>query len=167
MAIFIPCRKLPAGSWKTAALIAEQVDVSQHIRFEMRWLHWLAVVVLAIVLAILLLIPDTGSGAFSNPAADAAIAEAVEDVRDMTEAVANETELTSEEREDLQQSLEQALDDLEEPNTSPEEAFAAVSNLEEELRQQANDLRESNQVQQGGVRYRCGNARPGIKRSRW
>ncbi|MCA9895171.1 MAG: hypothetical protein KC615_19435, partial [Anaerolineae bacterium] len=132
-----------------AALVAERVDVRQQIRLEMRWLHWLGVLIMAILLMILLLIPDAGGGTFSNPAADAAIAEAVEDVRDMTEAVANETDLTPEEREQLLQSLEQALDDLEEPNTTPEEAFAAVSNLEEELRQQANDLRQTNEVKQG------------------
>lgn len=133
---------------ESAVLSAQDIDPRQFIQYETPWLHWLGALLVAIVLVLLLLLPDSGASALSNPVSQAAITDAAEEVRDITEEVANETSLTSEERESLLESLETALDDLQEPDTSTEEAFAAMSELEESLRSEANSLRNENDVQQ-------------------
>jgi len=86
-----------------AAHSARLIDVRAQLPYEVRIAEWLAVVGLLIVLVVLLLIPtraDAGGGVSAG--GQAAIGQAADDVRDITEDVATSTTLDGEQREKRQ-----------------------------------------------------------------
>jgi len=125
--------------------LAKSVDARKHIKFKIRWLEWFATLPLVVILGVLLLLPSFSSNGLSDQTQQA-LSAAADDIRDMTEAVATNTTLSPEERESLLESLEVSLDELENPDRTAEDAFITLSELESDLREQADSL--SNELAQ-------------------
>ena len=115
--------------------------------------EWVTVGLTAAILLILLLLPTTWTEDNSQRAAQqATIEEAVEDLKDLTETVANDTALDDPEREELLETLETSIETLQEEDISAEEAFAVLSEVETKLQAQAERLEQSLQAQQEALR---------------
>jgi len=124
---------------------AQQVDIRQAVPLVVKWREWLLLIPL--LLALLLFMWGTQPPPVDalNPATRNAIETAADDVRDITESVANDTTLDAGERQTLLETLETSLDALEKEPLSAEEAFASLSQVEDALKNQANNLRSSTQ----------------------
>jgi hypothetical protein len=121
---------------------ARDVDPRKHIKIEVNWLEWFGVLVLALVLALILGLyilfgapPDASAAATQS-----AIQQAADDVRDITEEVATNSTLTDEERSNLLETLEVALDDLSQDEATAEDGFVAMSELEADLSALAEEI---------------------------
>ena len=102
---------------------------------------WLIVVALAGALAILLLLPNAQAEALEqDEQQEAAIEDAAEAVRDITQDIAADADLGNEERQALLEQLAETIERLEQPNITPEEAFAAVSDMETALRERGEQM---------------------------
>ena len=124
---------------------AQQIDIRQAVPLVVKWREWLLLIPL--LLALLLLMWGTQPPPVDalNPATRSAIETAADDVRDITESVANDTTLDAGERQTLLETLETSLDALEKEPLSAEEAFASLSQVEDALKNQTNNLRSSTQ----------------------
>lgn len=137
-------------AWETIRTI----DPKEGLEIKVRWVEWAIVVWLLITLVILLLIPNQLDPLLSNPARaaqEAAIDQAEETLRDITEVVAADTTLDDAEQQDLLESLETNLNTLQEENIRPEEAFAAMSDVEAQLRDRSEELANRAQSQQSAL----------------
>ena len=93
------------------------------------------------VLALLLIIPNAQTEALAaQDAQTAAIEEAREELREITQDVASNPDVDEEAREALLETLEAARQTLDRESVSPEEAFATLSDVQSELSRNANDL---------------------------
>ena len=100
--------------------------------------EWGLVALLVIALALLLLLPNPQADlAAQNAEQVAAIEEAAEDIREIAEDVASNADLSDPEREQLLEVLETTTQTLQQENISPEEAFAALSDSQAALQNQA------------------------------
>lgn len=120
---------------------AKAIRANEYLPIQVRWRDWALVAVLIAVLAALLMLPNPMNDVVSaGVEEDESIAEAVEDLRETTEAVAADTTLTEEERDNLLQELDRAIETLEQDDITQEEAFATLSDVETTLQNQANAL---------------------------
>ncbi|NWG16464.1 MAG: hypothetical protein HXY41_07495 [Chloroflexi bacterium] len=127
---------------------AQAVRVREALPLVWRGREWLAVLVLAAVLALLLILPNPQAEAVAQRSAErVALAEAADALKDVTEAVALDRALTPEEREQLLEALENSINTLQEPGVTPEEAFASLSDAESALRDQAEQLKQRQEAQ--------------------
>lgn len=143
--------ELAAYQLEDAYATARQIDPKTKLKFAFRPLEWGAVVLL--VGLFLLTIWATGVFAASSDntlsvTTTQAVEEAADDLRNITEDVATETALTPEEREALLETLETGLNNLEDVPLTAEQAFAAVTEVEQQLREQAAAMRDALQAQQ-------------------
>lgn len=132
---------------------ASDVDPRKAIQLRVRWLEWIPVPFLGLVLGVLLAfyaVSYSQAGSLS-PGSQAAVSGAAEQVRDITEDVATDSGLTDDERESLLESLEVSLDALEAPDVSAQDAYVEMSNLESELQEQADAIRQENTDQQAAL----------------
>jgi len=129
---------------------ASAVRPGEYLPLRTRSRDWALVLALAGLLALFLLLPNPQTEALEEDAQqEAAIDEAAEAIREITEEVAADTDLGNEERQALLEQLNQTMERLEQPNITPEEAFASVSDVQAALEQQAreqNDLAAQNQA---------------------
>jgi hypothetical protein len=124
---------------------AQQVDIRQAVPLVVKWREWLLLIPLLAICALLVFATQPPPVDALNPATREAIETAADDVRDITESVANDTSLDAAERETLLETLETSLDALETEPLSAEEAFASLSQVEDALKNQANNLRSTTQ----------------------
>jgi hypothetical protein len=121
-----------------AASILERVDVRSRLPLTADRRDWLIALVLGLLTALLILLPNPQADAVvRDGAARDALEDAAETLRDLTQQIAVDPLLSDEERRELLQALQTAVNTLERANISPEEAFAAVSGAENALRQRA------------------------------
>ncbi len=126
---------------------AQSADAKAGIPLRLRGGEWALIAVLAAVFAALLLIPNPMEAAIAQDAAlEAAIAAAEETVRDLTEEIAADPDLTEPERQALLQALAAAQDTLDRNGVSPEEAFAALSDVQTALGASAAERMASSQA---------------------
>jgi hypothetical protein len=142
--------ELAAYQLEDAYSVAKQIDPKAKLKLVVRPAEWAAVV--GLIVLFLLAIWATGVLA-ENPndlsaATTQAIDEATDELRAITEDVATETALTPEERQALLETLETSLDNLEDVPLSAEEAFAAVTEVGQQLREQSAAMRDALQAQQ-------------------
>lgn len=124
---------------------AREVDPKKKLKFEVPWLEWVGAAVTLVALVLIV-----GGLAYLNlramttvsEATQAAIDGATDATRDITEQIALDSNLTDEEREMLLESAEQTLDELENPDISAEDAFVSMSELETDLREQADSIQD-------------------------
>lgn len=128
-------------AYRTAA----RVDIRQAVPLVVKWREWLLLIPLIAFCALLVWATQPPPVDALSPATRDAIETAADDVRDITESVANDTSLDAGERQTLLETLETSLDTLETEPLSAEEAFASLSQVEDALKNQASNLRSTTQ----------------------
>ncbi|MGB1288964.1 MAG: hypothetical protein ACPG7F_20690, partial [Aggregatilineales bacterium] len=97
---------------------AKSINARERLPLDIRPLEWIPPVLLAVLFMILLVLVGTSlanNGTQVTPGASTgAVTAAAEDLRDISDTIATDTNLSDEDREDLLESLETRLDDLEE-----------------------------------------------------
>lgn len=125
--------------------IAKRVDARKQLPLHVKWLEWVGVLFLLMFLIIVLAFASyltfNRDGGVSTQT-QTAIASAADTTRDITEELATNTGLSDEERSALLESSEASLDELQNPDTNAEDSFVAMSDLEAELSNQAEAIRE-------------------------
>jgi hypothetical protein len=153
------------GRIKTAPEIAEHqledtyrraraIDPSHKLRFEIPWLEWAGVLVTFIVFIVViggLALMNSRAMTGLSGATQIAVDNAAESTRDITTEIATDSSLTDEERDTLLESAETTLAELENPNTTAEDAFVAMSELESDLRQQSEAVRNEAEQDQSAL----------------
>ena len=122
---------------------ARAIVPSERITMDFRPRELGALAVLLIAMIGMILLPAIVGEDFIIDPPSAAVEEAKEDLREMIEAVAKDTDLDDIDRQDLLEALEIALERLEEEDISEEEAFAAMSQLQAELEALENKLEDT------------------------
>ena len=126
--------------------IAKRVDARKQLPLKVKWAEWIGVFVMLILFIVILGFATYATlareGAISAET-QAAISAAADTARDITEDLATDSGLTDEERSALLESSETSLDELQNPDANAEDSFVAMSDLEADLREQANAIQES------------------------
>lgn len=131
---------------------ASAVKVRDYIPLELHGRDWAIALLLAALLALLLILPNPQVDALNEASVQrTAIDEAADDLRELTQDVAADASLGNEERETLLEALQTTTNRLEQPNITPEEAFAAVSDVRSELQERANDLSSQSSQNQSAL----------------
>lgn len=130
---------------------ANEIDASESITMDFRTTELIALVVLLIGVLAMIVIPLLVGQNLPPETPSAAVQAAQEDVRDITEAIATDTDLDEIDRQELLDALEIALDRLEEEDISDEEAFAAMSQLESQIEEIENELAGDIDLDQSGL----------------
>src|SRR5690606_6933308 len=126
------------------------VDPGQEMPLATDKRAWAAAVVALIAIIILFLLPNPQTPVDAQMAArQAAIDDASDQVERIMQEIAADTTLNDAERQQLLEQLEKTNTILEQEQVTPEEAFAALSEVEAELRQRADGL--NRQAQQQGA----------------
>ncbi|MEM9955135.1 MAG: hypothetical protein AAF846_26235 [Chloroflexota bacterium] len=125
--------------------VAQTVDPRKQIPLKIKWLEWAValfiIIFLVVSVALSAYLLSQGGNAVSTQT-QTAINSASETTRDITEGIATDNALTDEERSSLLESAEIALEELENPDTTAEDSFVTMSDLESDLREQVEALRE-------------------------
>lgn len=117
---------------------ADAVRPSDRLPFAARPSDWLGVLLIGALAAILILYPNPQAEAVAaENAQSAAIEAAADDLRDIAQDVAANPALPDIDRENLLRALETSIDTLEQRPLSAEEAFAAISDSQSALQNQA------------------------------
>ena len=127
---------------------ARAIDPGERITMDFRPRELGALAVLAAAMVGMLLLPAIVGEGFRSDAASAAVEAAKEDLREIIETVAKDTALDDVDRQDLLEALEIALERLEEEDISEEEAFAAMSQLQSQLEELAQELEDTIELDQ-------------------
>lgn len=112
---------------------ARAVDPNERITMDFRPRELGALVALLVAMLGMILLPTIVGEDFVHDPPSMAVEAAKEDLREIMESVAKETDLDDIDQQDLLEALEIALERLEEEDISEEEAFAAMSQLQAEL----------------------------------
>lgn len=131
---------------------AQAVRAADALPLVFRWREWVVALVLLVVLVLLVLLPNPQTAAIVQASAQqVALADAAEDLKALTEEIASNTALTPEQREQILKALETSINTLREPNVTPEEAFASLSDTQAALENQADRLNEQSAAQQAAM----------------
>lgn len=128
---------------------AKTVDARKRMPLKVKWVEWIvALFVILLTIGILLFSAFTLTRRANaiGEATQAATNEAAEITRDITGEIATDTDLTEEERNSLLESSEMALSELENPENTAEDSFVAMSELESDLREQAESIGDSTEA---------------------
>ena len=112
---------------------ARAIDPKERIRMDFRRRELALLAVLLFAMVGLVLLPAIAGEDFLPDPPSAAVEAAKEDLSEIIETVAKDTDLDDIDRQDLLEALEIALERLEEEDISEEEAFAAMSQLQTDL----------------------------------
>ncbi len=131
---------------------AQAVRAADALPLVFRWREWGVALALLAVLLVLVLLPNPQAGAVVQASAQqVALADAAEDLKALIEEIASNTALTPEQREQILKALETSINTLQEPNVTPEEAFASLSDTQAALENQADRLNEQSAAQQAAM----------------
>lgn len=135
-----------------ARLQARAAHVRDRLPLRPRGREWGMVALLVALLALLLLLPNPQAELAAQSAEQtAAIEQAAEELRQITEEVAANSELSDPEREQLLEVLETSTEVLQQENVTPEEAFAAISEAQSALQNQADIFNQRVTTAQGAL----------------
>lgn len=163
----VTAHELRNGRIQTTPALAQQqfddtaqamqaIDIEAALPLRVRFRDWVGVLGMALIFGIVLWWAmdyrhshhdDVRVGEQTT----AAIADAADTARDITEELAANSDLSDAERSTLLESVEQTLDDLNDPATNGEEAFVAMSQLEQDLRDEAQSIRQDAESQQADL----------------
>ena len=119
------------------------------LEFRPRELLLLGILLLGLLLEILL---PMITGQYPTIAAPSvAVEAAAEDVREMIETVAKDTDIDDIDQRELLESLDIALERLEEEDISEDEAFAIMSQLQQQLETFENELEDTIELDQSAL----------------
>ena len=135
-------------AWQTA----RGVRASESLPLAWRWREWTGVLLVALVLALLLIIPNPQEEKIAQDSAQrAAIDAAAGQLRQITQDVAADAALEPEKRDQLLQALQTSTNVLQQENVTPEEAFASLSDAQSVLQEKAEDLNQQANGGQAGL----------------
>ena len=119
-----------------ATRAAQSVDVSAYLPARVRWREIALVVLLGALLAYLLLADNPQADELrAERAVQQAIANQAAQVEEMIETIRENPELSAEEQAALTAPLEEALDILQQPDITQQEAVAALAEAQQSLRE--------------------------------
>lgn len=130
---------------------AHEIDPQSDIEMDFRQREIIVLGVLLVVVLAMILIPLIIGQSLPPENPSAAVRAAQEDVREITETIATDTDINEIDREELLNALEIALERLEEEDISDEEAFAAMSQLESQIDEVEHDLQEALELDQSAL----------------
>lgn len=120
---------------------ASAVNARAYLPVRVRWLELAAMVALAVLFAFLLLSDNPqASQLLAERALDEAIAEQASRLEQQIEEIDRNNALTPEEKEALRRPLEEALEILQRPDISQQEAVAALAAAQQELREMTDGM---------------------------
>ena len=119
---------------------ARAIDPRARIQMDFRPRELAALLLLSLAMLGMILLPTFVDLDRIADEAAAAVEAAREELREIIEAVATDTDLNDVDRQELLEALEVALERLQEEDISEEEAFAAMSQLASELEELENAL---------------------------
>lgn len=125
-----------------AEIAAQTLSVEQEIPLYVDIREWLGVLLLVSILLLLMALPPVRATPDEVARQRAAIDTSVEAVEEILRDTASNPDLTDEQRESLLEALDSQLETLRDPNISMEEAFASLSEIEEQFNDAAQSLRE-------------------------
>lgn len=152
--------QIRAPEWLAAEQIADAqatateaaLHVKDRLPLPISLRDWLVVILLAAVVAVLLILPNPAADALSRDAAVAeAINDAAADLQNAAEDIAADPSLEAQERQALLEDLRQRIDSLQDPNITPEEAFASLSEASAEFQEHADALGTRSQAAQNAL----------------
>ena len=115
---------------------ADAVDVARQLPLTSRLADWLPALAALLALALALWLPNPQAALLAQRrAVAAAVGQQAAALEELSEQIAADESLSPEQRDALQQPLEEALTTLNEPGVSQAEAVAALSQAESELRE--------------------------------
>ncbi len=127
---------------------ARAIDPRTRIRMDFRPRELAALLLLSLTMLGMILLPTFVDLDRIADEAAAAVEAAREELREIIEAVATDTDLNDVNRQELLEALEVALERLQEEDISEEEAFAAMSQLAAELEEMENALGDTVELDQ-------------------
>src|SRR5688572_23031145 len=118
-----------------ALRVAGQVRPSELLPFRADWREWTApLAALALVITALVLPNPQDLVIAQQDAVDEAIDRQAEELKDLREQVLEDDTLSPEEQQAIVEALDEAIETLEQPGVTQEEAVAALQAAQEELR---------------------------------
>ena len=128
---------------------AQQTNVQEALPLQFKRGEWAVVLGLLVAWAVLLWLPNSQETAIVDQTQDRAqIETASEALQDILSEVATDPNLDTQTRDSLLQELQTAIETLEHPNITPEEAFATVTDVESRLASEAEQLAQQLNAQQ-------------------
>ncbi len=128
---------------------AQQTNIQQALPLRFKRWEWASVAGLLVAWGLLVWLPNPQETAILDTTQDRAqIETASESLQDILSEVATNPDLDSQLREDLLQELQTAIETLEQPNITPEEAFATLTDVESRLASEAEQLEAQLNAQQ-------------------
>lgn len=127
---------------------ARAIDPAERIPMDFRPREFGLLAVLLLAMIGMILLPAIVGEDFLPDPPSAAVEAAKEDLREIIETAAKDTNLEDVDRQQLLEALEIALERLEEEDISEEEAFAAMSQLQAELEALDNQLEDTIELDQ-------------------
>ena len=136
----------------TDALVhARRINAREAIPMDFRPREMALLLILIAALSATILVPLVTGQLPSLDTPSPAIEAAKEELREIVEAIAKDTDLSDVDRRELLNALEIALERLQEEDISEEEAFAAMSQLSAKLEESENELGETIELDQAAL----------------
>ncbi len=127
--------ELATRQYRQAMRIAAQVEPARHLPVRLDWREWAGALIAVVLLALAVFLPNPQEAVLAQQAVvEEAITEELEELEALREQVLEDTTLTAEERALVIETLDEAIQTLEQQGVSPQEALAALEAAEQELR---------------------------------
>ena len=130
---------------------ARAIDPKARIAMDFRPRELVGLLLLAMAMLGMILLPTLVGEALFEEAPSAAAEAAREDLREIIETVAKDTDLDDVDRQEILEALQVALERLQEEDISEEEAFAAMSQLQSQLEELENQLEDTIELDQSAL----------------
>lgn len=115
--------------------VASRVHPGEHLPLRANWREWAALLVPIAGLALVLWLPNPQDQVIAQQQEiEEAIDRELEELRELREEVLTNEELNPEEQQAIVEALDEAIETLEQPGVTQEEAVAALEAAEQELR---------------------------------
>lgn len=138
-----PADALDDYLWADTRQAAGRVQLREQLPLKPNYWEWVVLLLAVLALWGLLRMDNRfDEEIIQRRELDAALEEQIEALENTREDIINEEALSETERQELLTPLDQALETLREPEISREEAFAALSEAEQELRELSGGLSE-------------------------
>lgn len=137
---------LVAAQFNQAVKTSTRVNPMGYLPLRTDWREWVGAAIILGALSLAVFLPNPQENVLAQQAAvDEAIAEELEELRDLREVVLDDATLTAEEQAAIVEALDEAIQTLEQRDISQEEALAALDAAERELRDLSGQFAEERQ----------------------
>ena len=147
--------EIEASQIADALAAARQINAREAISLDFRTREIAVLLLLVLALALMIMVPLITGQTFTLDTPSPAVEAAEQDVREIIETIAKDTDLDDIDRRELLDALEIALERLQEEDISEEEAFAAMSQLQAQLEEIENELADTIELDQSALGSGC------------